>query len=41
MEADLSAARAAGVAYFYEGTDTLYATLPGFFAQEVASAAGS
>jgi hypothetical protein len=32
MAADLSVARADGAAYFYEGTDTLYATLPGFFA---------
>ena len=39
MEADLSVARADGVACFYEGTDTLYATLPSFFAQEVASVA--
>ena len=41
MQADLSHAQAEGVAYFYEGTDTLYASLPTFFDQEVTALAGS
>ena len=41
MEADLSHAQTEGVAHFYEGTDTLYATLPAFFAQEVTAVAGA
>jgi hypothetical protein len=41
METDLAHARAEGVAYFYEGTDTVYASLPSFFDQEVTAVAGS
>jgi hypothetical protein len=41
MQADLAHAQTEGAAYFYEGTDTLYASLPGFFGQEVTAVAGS
>ena len=41
MQADLAHAQAEGAAYFYEGTDTLYASLPGFFGQEVTAIARS
>ena len=41
MEADLSHAQAEGAAHFYEGTNTLYAALPAFFAQEVTAVAGA
>jgi hypothetical protein len=41
MQADLSAAQADGAAYFFEGTDTSYMTLPAFFGQEVTVVSGS